>query len=117
MWASAAHHHVVDEGFRLPGALGDAEDLREHLLAELQVGCRLEGGVEREEGPRALEAVAGEVKFLHSVHWGMSVGVFPCGLDDVRFWTWNLRVAPFGTLARCRYRSLPLRASKNMICR
>lgn len=59
---------MVDEGLGLARALRDAEHVQEQLLDQLQVRLRVEGGVEGEDGPRPLQAVAGEVELGHRVH-------------------------------------------------
>ena len=60
-------HDVVDKGLDFSARLGHAEDLGEELLDDAQMGFFLKGGVEGEDGPRALEAVADEVELLHGV--------------------------------------------------
>nr|POE65232.1 hypothetical protein CFP56_34899 [Quercus suber] len=61
-------HDVVDERLDLAAAGGDAEGVGQELLEQAGVGELVEGGVEGEDGAGALEAVAGEVELLHSVH-------------------------------------------------
>jgi hypothetical protein len=62
-------HDAVDEGLGFPCALRDAKRVQEQLLDHPEVGLLLESIVEAEDGPRALEAVAGKVQLIHCVHW------------------------------------------------
>jgi hypothetical protein len=60
-------HDVVDEWLDFARALGDAEDVKEDFLEQAEMWCAVEGGVKGENWTGALEAVAGEVEFLHGV--------------------------------------------------
>jgi hypothetical protein len=66
----AERHDVVDKGLGLARTLRDAKDLHKDLLDDAQVGFALEGAVEGEDRPRALEAVALEVELFHGVDCG-----------------------------------------------
>ncbi len=59
---------MVDEGFGLAGAFGDAEGVGEEFFDEEEVRGGGEGGVEGEDGAGAAEAVAGEVELGHGVY-------------------------------------------------
>ena len=59
---------MVDEGFRLPRALRDAEDVSEEFFNDEKVGLRGECCVEGEYGSGALEAIAREVELAHSMY-------------------------------------------------
>lgn len=58
---------VVDEGFGLRVVLGRVERLMQHLLHQLEVRLRVEGGVEGEEGPRELQAVPRQLQLVQRV--------------------------------------------------
>lgn len=59
---------MVDEGFGLAGAFGDAEGVGEEFFDEEEVRGGGEGGVEGEDGAGAAQAVAGEVELGHGVY-------------------------------------------------
>lgn len=65
-------HDVVDKGFGLARALGHGESVCEELFDHLQMRLRIESSVEREDGSRASEAVATEMKLLHCVYCDQS---------------------------------------------
>jgi hypothetical protein len=48
--------------------LGDSKGVKEELLDQSQVRLLVKSAVEGEDGSRALEAVTGEVEFLHCMH-------------------------------------------------
>lgn len=61
-------HNVVNERLNLTGALGYAENVKEHLLEETKMWLFVEFGVERKNRPGAFQAVPGEVELFHSVY-------------------------------------------------
>ena len=63
-------HDMVDEGFGPARAGRHAEDVGEEFFDHLQVRGGVEGGGEAEEGARAAEAVAREVKLRCGVYCG-----------------------------------------------
>jgi hypothetical protein len=58
----AEAHDVVDKGLAPARAGRDAKVLEEHLAHQSQVRLRVERAVERQDRPRALEAVARKVQ-------------------------------------------------------
>ena len=65
-------HHVVDEWFDFSGVGRHAKDVGEEVLDQEEGRGGGEGAVEGEEGPGALEAVAGEVEFGCCVYYPYS---------------------------------------------
>lgn len=59
---------MVDKGFGLAGAFGDAEGVGEEFFDEEEVRGGGEGGVEGEDGAGAAETVAREVELGHGVY-------------------------------------------------
>lgn len=59
--------YVVDEGFGLRVVLRRVERLMQHLLHQLEVRLRVEGGVEGQEGSRELQAVPRQLEFVQRV--------------------------------------------------
>ena len=95
---------MVDEGFCFAGAFGHAEGVGQEFFDQEEVRGGGEGAVEGEDGPRALEAVAGEVEFRHRVDCG---GEGPVRIGDEagggggrdgRFWRCSFMVGPLGAL-------------------
>jgi len=60
-------HDVVGEGLDFAASGRDTEGLSEKLLDHASMGLLVEAGVEAEDGPGALETVAGEVELLGGV--------------------------------------------------
>lgn len=59
---------MVDEGLGFPGAFGHAEDVEEEFFEDAEMGRRIEGGIEGENGARALQTVSCEVELFHCVY-------------------------------------------------
>lgn len=94
---------MVEEGFCLPRALGDAEGVGEELFDELEMWGGCESGVEGEDGAGAFEAVAREVEFGHCVYYierPLARGLEDCsGAEErVQFCKCILTVGPLGAL-------------------
>ena len=59
---------MVDEGLGFAGTFGDAEDVKEELFEDAEVGFAVERGVEGEDWAGAFETVSCEVKLFHGVY-------------------------------------------------
>ncbi len=59
---------MVDKRLGFSRALRNAERVEEQFFDNLEVRLRVEGGIEREKRPRALQAVASEVQLFHGMH-------------------------------------------------
>jgi hypothetical protein len=60
---------VVDEGLGFSGTLGNSKGVEEELLDQSQVRLLVKSAVKRKDRSRSLETVAGEMEFLHCVHY------------------------------------------------
>jgi len=86
--------------------------MEEELFEDTEMGSRVKGGIEGEDGSGAFETVSCEVEFFHGVYLERLVKVLKMHDRDKQFCMCILTVGPLGALLIHKYRSFPFRASK-----